>query len=92
MPTLWREQAELLDQYGASDLAKTCRLHADELEQSLTARADEQLTLSQAADESGYSSDRLRHMLSEGLIPNVGRKHAPRILRRDLPRKPRRSR
>lgn len=49
--------------------------------------ADESLTLAYAAAESGYSVEHLGRCVRAGAIPNAGRKGAPRILRRDLPRK-----
>lgn len=83
----WREDAEKLEQYGQETLAKACRRHADELEAALRSAADEALSLAQAARESGYSPDRLRHLVTEGKIPNAGRKGSPRIKRGDLPSK-----
>lgn len=46
------------------------------------------LTLEEAARESGYSVDHLRHLIADGQLANAGRKHAPRLRRVDLPRKP----
>ena len=48
---------------------------------------NEQLTLAQAASESGYSADYLGLLIRQGRIPNLGRPHAPRLWRQDLPRK-----
>jgi hypothetical protein len=45
------------------------------------------LTLREAARESGYSVDHLARLVREGTIPNAGRPRAPRISRKDLPRK-----
>jgi hypothetical protein len=45
------------------------------------------LNLEAASRESGLSVNRLRHKVSDGEIPNAGRKGAPLIRRRDLPRK-----
>jgi hypothetical protein len=45
------------------------------------------LTLAEASTESGFSKDRLRHLVAEGRLHNVGRKGAPRVRRGDLPRK-----
>jgi hypothetical protein len=84
----WRSEAELLRRYGDERGAHVCGLHAEELEQAAAALADEPLTLAAAAAESGYSERRLRELLAEGAIPNAGRRHAPRIRRGDLPRKP----
>jgi hypothetical protein len=84
----WRTEAETLERYGDDRGATVARLHADELEQAAADLADEALTLTEAADESGYSERRLREMLSDGTLPQAGRKGAPRIRRGDLPRKP----
>jgi hypothetical protein len=45
------------------------------------------LTLSEGARVSGYSTDHLRHLIAAGQLENLGRKHAPRVRRGDLPRK-----
>lgn len=46
------------------------------------------LSLRQAAAESGYHEDSLGRLVRQGKIPNVGRLHAPKIRRRDLPKRP----
>ncbi len=83
----WRAESSLLRGYGAEQAAAACDRHALELEQALEVVADEALTLSEAATESGYSERRLRELLAEGAIPQAGRRGAPRIRRRDLPRR-----
>jgi hypothetical protein len=83
----WREDAELLEAYGDERGAAACRLHAGQLEAAVREAADAPLTLAEAAQESGYSAERLRHMLSAGDLPQAGRKGAPRVRRADLPRK-----
>ena len=49
--------------------------------------ADELLNLTEASRESGYSADYLGTLIRQGKLINAGRPHAPRIRRRDLPRK-----
>lgn len=83
----WRADALLLERYGATEAAAACRRHADELEAGLRDEADALLTLDEAERESGYSRDRLRHLVAAGAVPNAGRKGAPLIRRADLPRK-----
>jgi hypothetical protein len=83
----WREDAELLERYGDERGAAACRLHASQLEEAVRDDAGVELTLSEAAAESGYSADRLRHLVAEGAIANAGRKGSPRIRRADLPRR-----
>jgi len=51
-------------------------------------QADEVLTLKEASRESGYSADHLRLLIRQAKIPNAGRRQAPRLRRRDIPRKP----
>lgn len=46
------------------------------------------LTLPEAAKISGYSTDHLSRLIREGKLKNAGRKHAPRVLERDLPHHP----
>ncbi|HUF69828.1 MAG TPA: hypothetical protein VMM79_14385 [Longimicrobiales bacterium] len=83
----WRERAGLLERHGAVEAAATCRELAAELTDALKEVADELLTLTEAATESGYSPRRLRELIAEGAIPQAGRKGAPRIRRGSLPRK-----
>jgi hypothetical protein len=45
------------------------------------------LSLAEAAHESGYSRDHLGREIRAGRIPNAGKRNAPRIERRHLPRK-----
>ena len=54
----------------------------------LDASAEQLLTLVEAAEESGFSADHLGRLVRSGSLPNAGRPNAPRIRRRDLPRKP----
>lgn len=84
----WRQDAEHLERYHDGRLAQVCRDHADALAAALRDTGDELLTLAQAARESGYHADRLRHLIADGTLANAGRKGAPRIRRADLPRKP----
>ena len=83
----WRTDAELLRRYGDERGASVAELHADELEAAVAADRLDTLTLKQASKESGYSYSRLHQLVSEGRIPNAGRRNAPRIRRHDLPRK-----
>lgn len=87
LATQWRTDAELFARYGDEARALICRTHADELDKALQDEQGAVLSLSDAARESGYSPDRLRHLVAAGSIPNAGRKGAPRIRRGDLPSK-----
>jgi hypothetical protein len=84
----WRVKADTLAEHGADTTAVSLRRCADELDAAARGQADELLTLREAALASGYSRDRLRHLVASGVVPNAGRPHAPRVRRGDLPRKP----
>jgi len=86
----WRSEAERLrSRYSLDDLAKLCDTHAAELQEAIREAASEELTLAQAARESGYSERRLRELVAEEKVPNAGELGRPRIRRGDLPRKAR---
>lgn len=87
LPGRWRALANDLRPY-APGAAAAWENAALELEQALRAAELEPLKLRDAARESGYSEDHLGELLRQGKITNAGRPHAPRILRRDLPKKP----
>ncbi len=84
----WLATAETLE--GAFDErgAALYRHLAAELQEALREAADEVLTLTQAAAESGYSESRLRHLIADGAIPQAGERGRPRVRRGDLPSKP----
>jgi hypothetical protein len=84
LPALWRARAELMRRHGALEAAATCDACAQELEAAAQRDGGEVLTLGQAAAESGKSAGHLARLVRSGSIPNAGRKHAPRILRRHL--------
>ena len=83
----WRADAETLERCGHGATATLCRAHAVEIEEAIRDHQDQDLTLAEAAVESGYSSDHLRHQVAEGKIPNAGERGSPRVRRRDLPLK-----
>ncbi|MDB4882889.1 MAG: hypothetical protein JWL95_1655 [Gemmatimonadetes bacterium] len=49
---------------------------------------DDVVTLQEASRIGGYSVDHLQRMVAAQTITNVGRKHAPRMRRADVPTKP----
>jgi len=87
LATVWRARADEIRRFAPA-AAEAFQEAALQLEQALRAAAAEPLNLRQAAKESGYSEDHLGRMVKKGKIPNVGRAHAPRVRRGDLPRKP----
>ena len=60
---------------------------ADEIEEKAYAYALEQLTLRDAAVESGYSYSAVQKMVASGELENLGDKGSPRVRRCDLPKK-----
>lgn len=86
----WRDRAVLMEKYGAAEIATTLRACADEMEATIAEAESEPLTLREAAEECGYSERRLRELITDGTIPQAGRKGMPRIRRGDLPRRARR--
>ena len=70
-----------------ADLPEVWLKLAEQLLGGIKRQEETHLTLQEAADLSGYSADHLGRLVREGKIPNAGRPKAPRIARRDLPRK-----
>ena len=87
LPGTWRTQAKALRQYGGETPAVALESCAAELEATLRERDETTLSLTEAAKESGYSTDHLGRLVRDGRIPNAGRPGAPRIARSILPRK-----
>lgn len=85
----WLEEAERIRRrYRDESLAGLCEAHARELDAALRTSLDEEVTLAQAAELSGYSKSHLRRLMDEGTIPNVGEPGAPRLRVGDLPFRP----
>jgi hypothetical protein len=82
----WRSRADELAPYAAS-AALAWRNAADELETFVRGWALAELTIEEAAGESGYSYSAIQKKLANGELENVGGKGAPRVRRNDLPRK-----
>jgi hypothetical protein len=88
--TKWRDRSAELEPY-ATGPAAAFRHAADELEATLREWELTELTLEDAAAESGFSYSALQKQVASGKLVNVGTKHRPRVRRADLPRKVRRS-
>jgi hypothetical protein len=85
----WRAEGQRLKRLGALvDAGKLLDEVLGDAEALFEAEDNDVLTLTAAADESGYSADHLGRLVREGLVRNAGRKNAPKIRRADLPRKP----
>ncbi len=89
----WRSEAELLRRRGQEALAAMAESYADELEAAWEAWRNEELTVAQAAEESGYSKETLRRRVRTGDLPaerGNGKKSHITVRRGDLPQKPQR--
>lgn len=85
----WKSEADTVEQrYADRASARLLRTVAAELVEVLREESDEPLTLSEAAEVSGFKSDTLRHLVADGSIPNAGEPGRPRIRRADVPSKP----
>jgi hypothetical protein len=87
VPALYRQWVTEQREFGNELGAKALERAATVLEAALQRQDDDLLTLEQAAAESGYSADHLGRQLRLGKLPNAGRPNAPRLRRRDIPRK-----
>ena len=87
LPGTWRRRAKALRRYGSEPPAVALERCAAELEDTIAERDETTFSLVEASRESGYSADHLGRLVRDGKIPNAGRPGAPRIARRDLPRK-----
>lgn len=83
----WTREAALFRKRGLDDFAQFAESLASDLLEALEDLENEPLTLAEAAEISGYSSDHLGRLVRDGTITNAGRPGAPRIFRRDLPLK-----
>lgn len=84
LPAAWRERAEDLKRWGASGPACALERAAEELERVLAAESETLLTLTEAAERTGYSRDHIGRLIRTGAVPNAGRKNAPKVRLRDL--------
>jgi hypothetical protein len=87
-----RAEAANLRGYGATDQAQAVERVAQDLEEKFRSWWLAELTVSEAAGESGYSEERLREMAREGTLPHKkgeGSRGHLTIARCNLPQRPR---
>jgi hypothetical protein len=85
-----REAAAEHERVGSQvDGARFCRQWADRIEAIERGWWTEVLTLHEAAHDLGVPYSKVQKAVANGRIPNVGRKHAPRVRRCDLYEPPR---
>lgn len=83
-----KRRDELRRLHAAVDGATLCEEVLADLDAIQRAEGDVVLTLVNAAMLSGYSAEHLARLLRTGVLPNAGRKGAPRIRLADLPKRP----
>lgn len=83
----WQKEADLQRHRGQEAEATRTESFIVDLTAAEAGFFTEVLNLREASRESGYSGDHLGRMVRDGKIPNVGRRNAPKVLRKDLPRK-----
>lgn len=87
LPERWQEEAERYEADGVLGHAALLHRVADELGETLDRWWLEELTIEEAAKERGLAYDTIQRRVASGDLPNVGRKHRPRVLRADLYRR-----
>jgi hypothetical protein len=86
-----RWEARQVEHSRLGTLVPFAALCAEVLDDLRELSIDDTITLKEASLLGGYSVDHLQRLVRQGTITNVGRKHAPRIRRQDVPTKPGRS-
>jgi hypothetical protein len=85
----WREKVDGLALLGvSSDVRNALTAALDEYERAGREECNQLLSMGEAADLSGYWTDRLRRLVRNGEIPNAGRPDSPLIRRGVLPLRP----
>ena len=89
---LWGKWEALRDDWSRRNFSAPVGPIVEELLADLRSvdrdEGSELLNLTQAALLSGYDPDTLGRLVREGRLANHGKKHAPRVRKSDLPRKP----
>src|SRR5437879_4965496 len=84
----WRTRLNEWASIGALDGARVCEDVLQDFEAVTRAEDDAELSLSEAATESGYSSDHLRRLHRKGQLPAYRKGRSLFFRSGDLPRKP----
>lgn len=85
----WRADAAVLRRRGAPTVADALEACAAELEAAVDAWLVEELSIREAAAESGYSEDHLRELVRTDQLAGRNANGRVRVRRSDLPRRPR---
>ena len=82
-----KSEADNLNAYGASSCASTCSKIASDLESDFLSWRLTELTVSEAAKESGFSEDWIRKLVGEDKLPATKQGREYRIARCHLPQR-----
>lgn len=85
--TLAADDYERIDAYVSG--GKLLRSVICDLEAIAAEDINQPVTLTRAAEISGYSADHIGRLVRQGKLKNVGRRGVPRVISSDLPRRPR---
>lgn len=86
LPAEWNREADTIERY-APPVAEALRQCATSLELEWSSYRDEELTIPEAANESGYSYRQVYRWVKSGKVPAVGPPGRQRIRRKHLPRR-----
>ncbi len=84
LPLEMRAEAEVLRRWGLVEAAEGAETAASRIEERIQQWLEEELTLSEAAQETGLSRSAAEKRLASGRWPNAGRRYRPRIRRRHV--------
>lgn len=82
-----REAQQASERFGLPSHAHLILKHVEDLEHAVSEMDNEHLSLTDAANECGYSPDHLGRLVKDGSLHNHGSKHRPKVRRGDLPKK-----
>lgn len=84
----WRSRLAAFKDFGAHiDGEATARQILSDLEGMADSYEDAEISLTQASEEGGVSTRQLSRLIKAGKLDNVGRPNAPRVRRKDIPRR-----
>ncbi|MFL5561148.1 MAG: hypothetical protein ACJ79K_06715 [Gemmatimonadaceae bacterium] len=87
LATKWSDEAIVLGKRGDERGSRLLDALARELVEAVELENEQPLTLRDASKYSGYSEDHLGRLVRHGKLENVGRPGAPRVRRRNVPKK-----
>jgi hypothetical protein len=87
LTSTWQMEADLQRRRGQEQDAIRTESFIEDVLEARARHLGQLMTLQEGAEECGYSKAHLGRMVRNGSISNAGKKHAPRVLRRDLPTK-----